>query len=71
MNDFNSRIRDTPIPSIMLQFNEDAINDNDEMFIAFYSQNKLQITIYSTIINSNINIHSPTQGIKDQSLTTK
>jgi len=43
MNDFNSRIGDTSIPSIMLQFNEDAINDNGEMFIAFYLQNKLQI----------------------------
>lgn len=37
MGDFNSRIGNTPIPSIMQQLNEATTNDNDDMLITFCS----------------------------------
>jgi len=43
LDDFNLRIRNTPISSITQQFSEDTINDNDNMLIAFCPQNELRI----------------------------
>jgi len=45
MSDFNSKLGNIFIPSIM-QFDEVPINDNDNVFIAFCSQNELWINKY-------------------------
>lgn len=37
IGDFNSRIGNTPIPSVMQRFNEATTSDNGDMFIAFCS----------------------------------
>jgi hypothetical protein len=53
MGNFNLRIENTFIPSIM-QFNEDIINDNGDIFITFCSQNELWINNTTNSINDNI-----------------
>lgn len=68
MGDFNSRIGNTPISGIMQRFNEETINDNGDMLIAFCSQNELRI-IHSTK-NGDTNILSPIQETRNQSLIT-
>lgn len=43
MGDFNARIGNNTVPSVMQKYNEEIINNNGEMLIALCAQNELRI----------------------------